>query len=186
MKISLNIRRESLEIQLEPGDIPSPRTVQASLRTGNVPFTTIRSDGRWAVPSQSIEELSTALAPFSIAWDQRSQERLVQVRQDNELRRITDGQGSPLQHHLQHTAELGLSLYKEQNEAAHLMSAPGVRRFALFWKPGSGKTGALIAAANELLSRGVVRGVLVVAERPLAMHTPWVTELWKVAAPGKG
>ena len=57
------------------------------------------------------------------------------------------------------------------------MSAPEVRRFALFWKPGSGKTGAMITAAHELLSRGVVRGVLVVAERPLAIETPWAAEL---------
>ena len=35
----------------------------------------------------------------------------------------------------------------------------------------------MITAAHELLSRGVVKGVLVVAERPLAMHTPWVVEL---------
>ena len=57
------------------------------------------------------------------------------------------------------------------------MSAPEVRRFALFWKPGSGKTGAMITAAHELLSREVVKSVLVVAERPLAIKTPWAAEL---------
>ena len=35
----------------------------------------------------------------------------------------------------------------------------------------------MITAAHELLSRGVVKGVLVVAERPLAMQTPWMAEL---------
>ena len=183
MKVNLNIKREVLDIQLEPEDVPSPRMVQSSLRMANVQFTTIKSIGRWVVPSQSIENLWTALAQFSPTWDQRSEERLAQVRQDSELRRMAGGQGSILEHHLEHTAELGFSLYEEQTEAAHLMSAPGVRRFALFWKPGSGKTGALIAAAHELLSRGVVKGVLVVAERPLAMQTPWVTELKKWLPP---
>ena len=35
----------------------------------------------------------------------------------------------------------------------------------------------MICAGHELLSRGVVKGVLVVAERPLAMQTPWAEEL---------
>ena len=78
---------------------------------------------------------------------------------------------------LESAASLGMKPYEEQWEAAELMSAPEVRRFALFWKPGSGKTGAMITAAHELLSRGVVKGVLVVAERPLAMQTPWAAEL---------
>ena len=78
---------------------------------------------------------------------------------------------------MEFAASLGLKPFEEQREAAELMSAPGVRRFALFWKPGSGKTAAMIAAAHELLSREVVKGVLVVAERPLAIRTPWRAEL---------
>ena len=35
----------------------------------------------------------------------------------------------------------------------------------------------MITAAHELLARGVVTGVLVVAERPLAVETPWIAEL---------
>ena len=104
---------------------------------------------------------------------------MLHVRQDNQLRSETVGQASVLDHSLEYTAELGRTPFPEQLEAAQLMSAPGVRRFALFWKPGSGKTGALIAAAHELLSRGIVKGVLVVAERPLAMQAPWVSELHK-------
>ena len=177
MKVSLNIKRETLEVQLEPEDDLSPRIVQSSFRRARVPFTTVQSSGRWQVPSQRIEEVSTALAQFNTTWDQRSEERLLHVRQDNQLRRVAVGQASILDHHLEQTADLGLTPYAEQLEAAQLMSAPGVRRFALFWKPGSGKTGALIAAAHELLSRGIVRGVLVVAERPLAIQTPWISEL---------
>ena len=179
MKVSLNIRRETLDVQLEPEDDLSPRMIQSTFRTARVPFTTIQSKGRWQIPSQCIEELSVALAQFSTTWDQRSVERLLHVRQDNEVRRVAVGQASVFDHHLGYTAELGLTPFAEQLEAAQLMSAPGVRRFALFWKPGSGKTGALIAAAHELLSKGIVRGVLVVAERPLAMQTPWVSELSK-------
>ena len=63
------------------------------------------------------------------------------------------GQASRLSHHLESAASLGMEPYEEQWEAAELMSAPEVRRFALFWKPGSGKTGAMITAAHELLSR---------------------------------
>ena len=151
--------------------------IQTSLRRARVPFRTLQWRGRWQIPSQCIEVLSGALAQFSPTWDRRSADRLLQVRQDNQLRRMAIGQASVFDHHLEYTAELGLSPYAEQIEAAQLMSSPGVRRFALFWKPGSGKTGALIAAAHELLSRGIVKGILVVAERPLAMQAPWVTEL---------
>ena len=179
MKVSLNIRREILDVQLEPEDALSPRMIQSSLRRARVPFKTVYWKGRWQVPSQCIEELSAALTQFSASWDQRSEERLLNVRQDNQFRRMAVGQASILDHHLEYKSELGLTPYAEQLEAAQLMSAPGVRRFALFWKPGSGKTGALIAAAHELLSKGIVRGVLVVAERPLAMEAPWVSELSK-------
>lgn len=85
MKVSLNIKRETLEVQLEPEDDLSPRMVQSSFRRARVPFTTVQSSGRWQVPSQRIEEVSTALAQFNTTWDQRSEERLLHVRQDNQL-----------------------------------------------------------------------------------------------------
>ena len=183
MKVSLNIRRETVDIQMESKDGVSPRTIQSSLRNAGVPFTTIQSTGHWQVPSQSIEELSIALTEFNPSWEQRSEERLLHVREDNRLRRISSGYAPNVDHRLRFAAELGLTLYNEQVEAAQLMSAPLIRRFALFWKPGSGKTGALIAAGHELLMRGLVKGVLVVAERPLAMQAPWLAELGRWLPP---
>lgn len=183
MKVTLNLLRETLDVQLAPADEQSPQMVQSSLKRARVRFTTIRSSGRWHVPSQCIEALASALAQYSTSWDQRSQERLLHVRQDKQLRRVAVGEASILDHRLEHTTDLQIPPYAEQLDAAQLMSAPAVRRFALLWKPGSGKTGALIAAAHELLSRGIVRGVLVVAERPLAMQAPWLTELNKWLPP---
>ncbi len=127
--------------------------------------------------SNHIQQLGEALDLFSPLWDTRAQERLNYIREDHRLKEVVDGQASRLHHRLESAARLGLKPFEEQVEAAALMSAPEVRRFALFWKPGSGKTGAMIAAAHELLSRGVVKGVIVVAERPLAIKTPWLEEL---------
>ena len=177
MKVSLNVRRETIEVRLEPEDGLSPRDIQRALRNARVQFSTVSSKGQWAVGSQHMQQLVGALEQFSPEWDARARERLAQVQEDNRLREVVEGQTSRLHHRLESAASLGLRPFEEQREAAELMSAPGVRRFALFWKPGSGKTGAMIAAAHELLSREVVKGVLVVAERPLAIKTPWRAEL---------
>ena len=177
MKVSLNVRREIVNVLLEPGDNPSPKVVQQALRNAGIQFSTVSSKGQWELHSQHILRLSGAIEQFSPLWDARALERLTHLQEDNKLREIADGQASRLSHSLEHAATLGVKPYDEQWEAAELMSAPEVRRFALFWKPGSGKTGVMITAAHELLSRGAVKGVLVVAERPLAMQTPWAAEL---------
>ena len=177
MKVDLNVGRETIDVRLEPGDDLSPREIQRALRNAGIQFSTVSSKGQWQLPSRQIQQLLGALAQFTPLWDARALERLTHVHQDNRLKNIVDDQASKLGHHLESAASLGMKPYDEQLEAAALMSAPEVRRFALFWKPGSGKTGAMITAAHELLSRGVVKGVLVVAERPLAMQTPWAAEL---------
>ena len=177
MKVILNVRRETIDIRLEPEDGLSPREIQKALRNSGVQFSTVSSRGQWQLPSQQIQQLVGALDQFSPSWDARALERLTHVREDNSLRDIVDGQAPRLSHRLESAASLGMQPYDEQWEAAEFMSAPEVRRFALFWKPGSGKTGAMVTGAHELLSRGVVKGVLVVAERPLAMQTPWAAEL---------
>ena len=177
MKVNLNVRRETIDIRLEPEDGLSPKDIQKALRNAGIQFSTVSSKGQWQLPSQQMQRLAEALDQFSPLWDARALERLTHLQEDNRLREIVDGQASRLGHRLESAARLGMKPYDEQREAAELMSAPEVRRFALFWKPGSGKTGAMITAAHELLSRGVVKGVLVVAERPLAMQTPWAAEL---------
>ena len=177
MKVNLNVRRETIDIRLEPEDGLSPKDIQKALRNAGIQFSTVSSKGQWQLPSQQMQRLAEALDQFSPLWDARALERLTHLQEDNRLREIVDGQASRLGHRLESAARLGMKPYDEQREAAELMSAPEVRRFALFWKPGSGKTGAMITAAHELLSRGVVKGVLVVAERPLAMLTPWAAEL---------
>lgn len=177
MKLSLNVTRETIDLQLEPEDGLTPRELQRFLRKWRVHFTTVSSKGQWSVDSQQIQELARALESLSPSWDVRARERLTHVQADNQLKEVVGGHTSRLHHRLESEVSLGLKPYEEQSEAAALMSAPEVRRFALFWKPGSGKTGAMIAAAHELLSRGVVKSVLVVAERPLAMKTPWSEEL---------
>ena len=186
MKVSLNVRRETIDVRLEPEDSLSPRVVQKALREAGVEFSTVSSKGQWELRSQHIQRLVGALDRFSPSWDGRALERLSHIQEDNRLKEIVGGQASRLNHHLESAASLGLKPYDEQWEAAELMSAPEVRRFALFWKPGSGKTGAMITAAHELLSRGVVKGVLVVAERPLAMQTPWAAELARWLPGGQG
>ena len=146
MKVSLNVRRETVDVLLELGDGPSPRVVQQALRSAGVQFSTVSSKGQWQLPSQQIQRLVGALDQFSPLWDVRAIERLTYLQEDNRLREIVDGQSSRLNHHLESAASLRMQPYDEQREAAELMSAPEVRRFALFWKPGSGKTGAMITA----------------------------------------
>ena len=177
MKVTLILGREVIEVRLESEDSLRPSQVQGALRKARVPFSTISASGRWELSSWYVLELAEALAQFSPDWDARSQVRLAHVREDIKLRTVTEGNEAPSSHRLEYMDRLRMEPYEEQVEAAALMSAPEVRRFALFWKPGSGKTGALITAANELLARGVVRGILVVAERPLAIKEPWLEEL---------
>ena len=177
MKVNLNVKREKIDLRLEIEDEFSPRAIQHVLRSAGIQFSAISFTGQWEIQSEFIEQLSRALDQFAPVWDVRALERLTRFREDIRIREIVDGQASRLHHHLEYAAGLGLKPYEEQWEAAELMSAPEVRRFALLWKPGSGKTGALITAAHELLSRRVVKGVLVVAERPLAIKTPWIAEL---------
>ena len=177
MKVSLNVRRETIHIRLEPEDGLSPKEIQKALRNSRVQFSTVSSKGEWQLPSQEIQRLVGTLDQFSPLWDTKTLERLTHLQEDNRLREIVDGQAPRLNHRLESAATLGMQPFDEQWEAAELMSAPEVRRFALFWKPGSGKTGAMITGAHELLSRGVVKGVIVVAERPLAMQNPWAVEL---------
>ena len=177
MKVSLNVRRETIDLRLEAGDGLSPRVIQGILRNAGIQFSAVSSTGRWEVKSQYIEQLAKILDQFSPLWDVRGVERLTHLREDRRVREAVHGQASRLSHLSESAASLGMKPFDEQREAAALMSAPEVRRFALFWKPGSGKTGAMITAAHELLSRGAVKGVLVVAERPLAIKTPWAAEL---------
>ena len=177
MKVTLNLRRETVDVLLEPEDGLSPREIQRALRNARIQFSTVSSKGQWELGSQHIQQLVEALDQFSPLWDARALERLTHLQEDNRRKEVLEGQASRLHHRLESATSLGLKPYEEQWEAAALMSAPEVRRFALFWKPGSGKTGVMITAAHELLSRGVVKGVLVVAERPLAIQTPWAAEL---------
>ena len=177
MIISINAVREILEIRLGPNDSLSARTIQSRLRNGKIPFSTVRFSGHWSVDAGHIVNLAQTLESFNPVWDAAALDRLHQVQHDLMLDLVSQGFAPALSHQLRHVGELGLSPYPEQFDAATMMSAPTVRRFALFWKPGSGKTGAMISAAHELLSNGTVGGVMVVAERPLAIQNPWVKEL---------
>ena len=177
MKVKLNVWRETIDIRLEPEDDSPPREIQRALRSAGIQFSTVSAKGQWELQSHQILPLAGALELFSPQWDPRASERLRHMQADKRLMEAMEGQISRFSHRLETAASLGLKPFDEQSEAAALMSAPEVRRFALFWKPGSGKTGAMIIAAHELLSRGVAKGVLVVAERPLAIEAPWVAEL---------
>ena len=136
MKVSLNVRRETIDVQLEPEDGLAPRVVQAALRSAGIQFSTVSSKGQWELRSIQIQQLAGALDQFSPSWDGRALERLTRLQQDNKLREIADGRAPRLSHRLKFAASLGLTPYDEQWEAAELMSAPEVRRFALLWKPG--------------------------------------------------
>ena len=179
MNISINAIREILEIRLDAADSVSAKAIQSRLRDFRIPFDTIRSSGHWSVDTGHIVKVARSLESWKPVWETPALERLHQFQQDLKLDRVSEGMSPSLSHELQHVSELQLSLYPEQIEAATMMSAPTVRRFALFWKPGSGKTGAMISAAHELLSTGIVGGVMIVAERPLAIQNPWVRELAK-------
>ena len=139
MKVSLNVRRETIDVRLEPEDGLSPRDIQRALRNARVQFSTVSSKGQWALGSQHIQRLVGALEQFSPLWDARALERLAHIQEDNRLKEVVEGQPSRLHRNLESAASLGLKPFEEQREAAALMSAPGVRRFALLWKPGSGQ-----------------------------------------------
>lgn len=185
MRVSLNAVREVLEVNLDVGDSVTAKVVQRNLRSENIRFATVNALGHWRVEASHISRLAIALSEFNAYWDSGASDRLAQVKHDAVADEIATGSAPTLAHELVHVRSLGLEPYPEQLEAASMMSAPAVRRFALFWKPGSGKTGALIAAAHELLEQGVVSGVLVVAERPLAIQNPWVKELAQWLPVGK-
>jgi len=178
MKVELNLARESLTLRLEGNDAVSTREVQSALRAGGVAFVTLDARGVWQIGSAQITALQSALSTFSPEWSPPAEKRLAIVHEDALSREGILPAGS-LESKRGFLPGNGLQItpYDEQIEAASYMAASGVRRFALFWKPGTGKTGALIAAAYDLLLNKIVGGVLVVAERPTAIHSPWVTEL---------
>ena len=155
MKVTLNIKRETIEVRLEPEDGLSTRVVQRTLRNAAVQFSAISSTGRWEIQSRYIEQLARTLGQFSPSWDARALERLTHLREDRRVNEIVAGQASRLNHRLDSAASLGLKLYDEQREAAEFMSAPEVRRFALFWKPGSGKNrGDDCCCSRAIVERG--------------------------------
>ena len=80
MKVSLNVRRETIEVRLEPEDSLSPREVQKVLREAGVGFSTVSSEGQWELRSQYIQQLVGALDRFSPAWDVRALERLSHIQ----------------------------------------------------------------------------------------------------------
>ena len=177
MQINLNPVREELEVRLDSTDRVTPKVVQRLMRESSIEFRTRDPKGRWTVSSQFIQGLERSLSAFDAVWDPRSDERLRNIRQDRLANDIADGLFVDSKPELLWADELGLDLYPEQREAAELMSAPMVRRFALFWEMGTGKTGAMIACGHELLSRGIVKSVMVVVERPIAINDPWMKEL---------
>ena len=77
MKVSLNVRRETIEVRLEPEDSLSPREVQKVLREAGVRFSTVSSEGQWELRSQHIQQLVGALDRFSPAWDVRALEKTI-------------------------------------------------------------------------------------------------------------
>lgn len=178
MQIDLRPGNDTLIIKLGENDNISAKNIQAILRDADIGFTTLSAAGIWEVGAISIERIHGVFSRFNPVWGREASSRLTRVRQvreeqkDSELRsRLFGG------HTLSSLQTINRTPFPEQVEASTYMSAPGVSRFALFWKPGSGKTGALLIAANELLCRGVVRGVLIVAERPIAMRDPWEKEV---------
>ena len=120
MKVSLNVRRETIDVQLEPEDGLSPREIQRALRNARVQFSTVSSKGQWQLPSQQIQQLPVALDQFSPLWDVRALERLSHLQEDNRLREIVDGQASRHSHRLESAASLGMKPYDEQWEAAEV------------------------------------------------------------------
>ena len=177
MKITLNSIREQIEVRLEHSDTVTPKEVQRAIGDRGVPLKTRDPNGVWIVSSQFIELVANSLSIFDGEWDARAQERLLHIRQDRLLLEISEGSAVNSRPGLEFSDDLKLELYPEQREAAEFMAAPMVRMFALFWKMGTGKTGALIAAGHELLATGVVKSILVVVERPMAIGDPWLKEL---------
>ena len=177
MRVDLNVHRETVVVELDSSDDLTLHEVQRVLRVARIPFTTVSADGRWEIGAKHIVRVTDAFGTSGVQLTAQAASRLALLREDTRLREEPIGRASTLSHSLESAVNLGINPYEEQLEAARLMSAPLVRRFALFWKPGSGKTGAMIAAAHDLLSRHVISSVLVVAERPMAIETPWVEEL---------
>ena len=149
MNIDLNFHRNVIEIRLDPEDEVAPKTIQQTLHSAAIEFKTLDWRGRWQIPARFVVNLAEAFEPFDPLWTPRALERLNLTRQDEVLNRIDSDMYSPRDHKLIHAAELKVQPFEEQSEAAQLMSAPSVRRFALFWKPGTGKTGAMITAGHE-------------------------------------
>ena len=125
MKVSLNVRRETIDIRLEPVDGLSPKDIQSALRNARVQFSTVSSKGQWAVGSHHMQQLMGALEQFCPIWDARALERLAHLQEDNRLKEVVEGQASRLHHYLESAASLGLEPFEEQREAAALMSSAG-------------------------------------------------------------
>lgn len=186
MQIDLRSGNDTLVIRLGENDNISAKNIQAILRDANIKFATLSAAGIWEVGASSVERIHEVFSEFNPSWSREATSRLARVRQVRE-----EQKGSELRsrlfrgHTLSNLQTLNRTPFPEQVEAGTYMSAPGISRFALFWKPGSGKTGALLIAANELLCRGVVGGVLIVAERPIAIKDPWQKEInaWLLGSP---
>lgn len=178
MIVDLNVVRETLTVQRIGTDQLLPGAIQRLLRQGGVSFKTLDASGTWLVPANQVIALADSLTLQAVAWTSRAVTRLEAAR---ELALERRGDSPTTEYLAQHTLTTKNSLKRrpfiEQEEAATCMSAPGIRSFGLFWKPGTGKTGAIILGANELLARGTISGVLVVAERPQAVLDPWRREL---------
>jgi len=175
--VDLNPIRELITVSLEDSDEILPAQVQRLLREGNVPFSTSDRNGVWEVKSLFILPLHGALEGIGSQWTDRALDRVANVQEDIQAQENPPSPYLTSRHSLATLDGILRKPFDEQAEAARYMSAPGVRRFALFWKPGTGKTGALILAAHELLTSGVISGVLVVAERPIAIDAPWFAEI---------
>jgi len=176
MEIGINTVREKLTVAREESELESAASIQRRFKAARVPVKTV--DGRkgvWEIPSQHIEEVSSLLGHLDVTWSPKCLERLELLRKDyHSMDNLGVAEASS---HLEYASRLSFELYPEQQAAAEYMVGNDVNQFALFWKMGTGKTGAMIAAANDLLSRGVIGGVLVVAERPVSMEDPWKTNL---------
>ncbi|MBA7480043.1 hypothetical protein ES707_15488 [subsurface metagenome] len=178
MQIDLRPGNDTLIIKLGENDNISAKNIQTILRDAGIGFTTLSAAGIWEVEASSVESIQEVFSRFNPTWSTEATSRLTRVRQVTEEQQDSESRSRLFKGHtLSSLQTLNRSPFPEQIEASTYMSAPSISRFALFWRPGSGKTGALLMAAHELLYRGIVRGVLIVAERPIAMKDPWQTEM---------
>lgn len=177
MKTTLDLPNGKILLGLSPGDSLTPATVQRMLRAGSVPFTTISVSGLWQISASDALALSDAMAGWPLEWEPEAELHLGRLKTHADERKGVERTLSYDRHQDEWIDEIGMTPYDEQLDAARYMSAPGVDRFALFWKPGTGKTGALLTGAHELVRRGTVKGVLIVAERPSAILDPWKREI---------